>query len=96
MMQKIQEVQVETSDWLFSIEVFKRDDGAGYIAEYWGTHPKAAPSPPVGEPAETVRASSPRPIVVEGLSVQELIQRCKAEIADKFGAIENSRELDSA
>ncbi len=96
MMQKIQEIQVETSDWRFNIEVFQKDHGGGYVAEYWGTNPKSPPSPPVGEPAETLRASSPKPIVVEGDRPELLIDQCKNEIIQKFGDIETIKELDLA
>ena len=96
MMQKIQEIQVETSDWRFNIEVFQKDGGIGYVAEYWGTNPKVPPSPPVGEPAETLRASSPKPIVLEGSEPDQLVAQCKNQIIQKFGPIEAIQELDVA
>lgn len=86
-MHKIQELDVETNDWRFSIEIFEKLDGQGFVAEYWGTTPKWNPSPPPGEPADTLRASSPKPIAVEGDQVDKLIDRCKREIAEGFGEL---------
>lgn len=86
-MQKIREFEVDTADWRFYVEVFRKSDGNGFIAEYWGTKPKVAPSPPPGEPAATLRASSPKPISLEDSDLDQLITRCKQAIAQGYGEL---------
>lgn len=90
MNEAIRQFDIETATARFELTIFAKDDGKGFVGEYFGTTPKfAGVVKPGAAPAMMSEIGSGK---VEHKDLEELIAACRAQIEEIDGPIQRTAE----
>jgi hypothetical protein len=89
-MKPVKKFYIETANARFTLTVSARDDGKGFVGEYYGTAPKFAQAGGGRSAAPTMREFGSGKL--GNVDLAKVIAACRAEIEKLDGSIERTTE----